>query len=339
MQQAQWSGAGATIRAGALTGIADALAPRGLRAEPFCERRGVDPAVLADAEARLPLDRYVELLEDASRSSRQPGLGLHLGYAQPLSSIGPGAQRIAGAHCFGEAIALLIADLPLHQDGVRIELQLDGRWASVSYSIAHLHGLEYAQDAELSLAKMLAAVRRLGGDPRWAPAQVHFEHPAPADPAAQRRLFDAPVHFAQPRNALVFAREWLQAPLRGPRAAAVAALPAGKPACGAGDLMGELRRRILGALPEGGVTIDAIAAQLGLSERTLQRRLQAVGLSFQQLVERLRYDSACRYLRQGHLPLTEIGYLLGYSEPSAFSRAFRRWSGASPLAYRRRVTA
>ncbi|MFT4047430.1 MAG: helix-turn-helix transcriptional regulator [Solimonas sp.] len=87
--------------------------------------------------------------------------------------------------------------------------------------------------------------------------------------------------------------------------------------------MSELRRRVLGALPQGHPTIDAIAAQLGLS--------------FQQLVEELRHESACRYLRQGHLPLTEIGYLLGYSEPSAFSRAFRCWSGDSPLAYRRRA--
>ncbi|NGY06242.1 helix-turn-helix transcriptional regulator [Solimonas terrae] len=103
------------------------------------------------------------------------------------------------------------------------------------------------------------------------------------------------------------------------------------------DLLGELQRRILEALPEGGATLDAIAARLGFSERTLQRRLQGARLNFQQLVEQLRFEVARRHLQQGELPLTEIGYQLGYSEPSAFSRAFRRWSGASPLAYRRRV--
>ncbi|NKF24254.1 helix-turn-helix transcriptional regulator [Solimonas marina] len=104
-----------------------------------------------------------------------------------------------------------------------------------------------------------------------------------------------------------------------------------------GLLLLELKRRILGALPDGGVTIDVIAAKLGYSERTLQRRLQGVQLNFQQLVEQLRYEVACRYLRHGGMTLTEIGYQLGYSEPSAFSRAFRRWSGVSPLAYRRRA--
>ncbi|HEY9546961.1 MAG TPA: AraC family transcriptional regulator [Solimonas sp.] len=102
------------------------------------------------------------------------------------------------------------------------------------------------------------------------------------------------------------------------------------------NLLAELQRCIRDALPDGGATLDAIAATLGFSERTLQRRLQSVQLNFQQLVERLRFEAACQYLLQGDLPLTEIGYQLGYSEPSAFSRAFRRWSGVSPLAYRRR---
>lgn len=107
--------------------------------------------------------------------------------------------------------------------------------------------------------------------------------------------------------------------------------------CAEPDLLPELQRCILDALPDGRATLDAVAARLGFSERTLQRRLQGAQLNFQQLVERLRFDSACRYLLQGDLPLTEIGYQLGYSEPSAFSRAFRRWAGMSPLAYRRRA--
>lgn len=107
--------------------------------------------------------------------------------------------------------------------------------------------------------------------------------------------------------------------------------------CADADLLVELRQRIFEALPDGGATLDAIAAKLGFSERTLQRRLQEVRLNFQQLVEQLRFDTACRYLKHGELPLTEIGYRLGYSEPSAFSRAFRRWSGVSPLMYRRQA--
>ncbi|WP_051277798.1 AraC-like transcriptional regulator QhpR [Solimonas flava] len=338
--QARWNDAGATIRAGALTGIRAALAPRGLQPEPLCERRGVDPALLDNADARLPVGRYVDLLEDAARVSGNAALGLRLGYTQPLSSIGPGAVRMGRARSFGEAVRILIADLPLHQDGVRIDLEVDGRWASLSYSIRHLHGIEYAQDAELSIGKMLSAARRLGPSADWAPAQVHFEHPAPADPSAQRRLFGAPVHFSQPRNALIFDRALLDAPMRGAEGlgageAAGAVLPCTE---SAPDLVAALKGRILRALPQGGVTIEAIAEQLALSERTLQRRLQEAGLNFQQLVEQLRYETACRYLQQGHLPLTEIGYLLGYSEPSAFSRAFRRWSGASPLAYRRQLS-
>ena len=160
---------------------------------------------------------------------------------------------------------------------------------------------------------------------------MHFAHAAPHDIAPQRGLFGAPVHYAQPRNALIFARELLAMPLDGVgHAMHGASMPSA-------DLLVELKRQVMRQLADGSVAIDAVAARLGLSERTLQRRLHAEGLSFQQLVERLRFDTACRLLCEGRLSLTEIGYRLGYSEPSAFSRAFRRWSGDSPLAYRRRT--
>ncbi|HWY24103.1 MAG TPA: helix-turn-helix transcriptional regulator, partial [Nevskia sp.] len=101
------------------------------------------------------------------------------------------------------------------------------------------------------------------------------------------------------------------------------------------DLLARVRQHILRGLRAGPVSIEAVAASLDLSERTLQRRLGECGATFNELIEGMRFELSQRYLRQDHLSLTEIGYLLGYSELSAFSRAFRRWAGVSPIEFRK----
>lgn len=87
-------------------------------------------------------------------------------------------------------------------------------------------------------------------------------------------------------------------------------------------------------LPAGDVHLDALAARMGLSRRTLQRRLAAEGLTFEGLVERVRRRRATRCLRRTAMPVKELAYRLGFADPSTFSRAFKRWTGASPSDWR-----
>lgn len=96
---------------------------------------------------------------------------------------------------------------------------------------------------------------------------------------------------------------------------------------------GEIRSR----LPEGRAGIEEVAAALDLARWTLQRRLAEQGVSYSALTERVRRDLACLHLRQRHMPVADIGFMLGYSEISAFSRAFSRWTGLSPQAYRQKA--
>jgi AraC-like DNA-binding protein len=97
-------------------------------------------------------------------------------------------------------------------------------------------------------------------------------------------------------------------------------------------------RRALAVLVAGGDTrIERVARDLGTSRRTLQRRLAAAGASYQDLLDETRREAAERYLAESSLSIAELGYLLGYSEPSAFHRAFKRWFGRSPQAFRERL--
>ena len=95
-----------------------------------------------------------------------------------------------------------------------------------------------------------------------------------------------------------------------------------------------LRNQVRVKLPEGYPSLDTIAEELGQSVSAVQRTLAFEGLSYKDLVENTRRDLALLYLKQVHMPLSEIAFLLGYSELSAFSRAFRRWHGVSPRDYR-----
>jgi AraC-like DNA-binding protein len=330
----------ATMRCASLAGLEGLLARRGASLERVCAAVGVDPRKVAEPEHRLPVRRFVALLEEAARASGDDHIGLRLGCSHGPDSFGPLADAILHAPDVAAAIANVSRYFHMHQEGAQLELGVEGRKAVVAYSIRDAGILEYRQDAELSIAKMLNFTRALVGNRAWTPAAVYFEHPEPRDSSEHRRVFGAPVYFSQPRNAMVAPRELLAMKVSGAdfgrlarvRDLAEASCPAASPC---DDLLARVRQHISRGLRAGSVSIEAVAASLDLSERTLQRRLGECGATFNELVETMRFELSQRYLRQDHLSLTEIGYLLGYSELSAFSRAFRRWAGVSPIEFRK----
>ena len=326
-----------TIRCGALSGLDGFLRRSGVQTPALCERAGVDPLALGDPDSRMEVRSYVALLESAARQSHDDSLGLRLGYQQPLTTVGVLSSMYLQACDVGAAIQCGIDHLPLHQEGARLKLSLEGPHAVLSYSVRDPGLLDYRQDAELSVAKMLRFARAIAGTSDWSPVAVYFEHPAPRDTSEHRKLFGAPVYFSQACNGIVFPKELLNHRISGGHSG-VAPAPVDPVAQQAGctqlDLAGELRLHIVQALRQGHISIDDCAAAFGLGTRTLQRRLAAAGVVFEELVESTRFELARHYLKQAHLSLTEIGYLLGYAELSTFSRAFRRWSGRSPRAFR-----
>ncbi len=333
----------ATMRCASLAGLDALLARRGVSLGQVCAGVGVDPALLSRPEHRLPVRQFVALLEEAARVSGDHSIGLRLGASHGPDSFGPLGDAILHAPDVAGAIANVSRYFFVHQEGACLDLRIEGGKVVISYSIRDAEILEYRQDAELSIAKMLNFARIAIGCRGWTPSAVYFEHPEPRDSSEHRRIFGAPVYFSQPYNALVAPREILAARVNGADLGRLTELhklaeaqAAGSPR--ADDLLAGVRQQILRGLRAGGVSIEKVAAALDLSERTLQRRLGESGATFNELVERMRYELSQRYLRQDHLSLTEIGYLLGYSELSAFSRAFRRWAGVSPIEFRK-VTA
>ncbi|MDE0856703.1 MAG: AraC family transcriptional regulator [Nevskia sp.] len=330
----------ATMRCASLAGLDALLARRGASLAQVCATVGVDLALLSQPEGRLPVHRFVALLEESARASGDDAIGLRLGCSHGPDSFGPLGDAVMHAADMAGAIANVSRYFFVHQEGACLELRVEGRNAIITYCIRDAEILDYRQDAELSIAKMMNMARIATGCRNLTPSAVYFEHPEPRDSSEHRRIFGAPVYFSQPYNALVVPREMLSMRVSGADLGRLAQLHSLAQARAAqtppgDDLLAGVRQHILRGLRAGGVSIDKVAAALDLSERTLQRRLGECGATFNELVERMRFELSQRYLRQDHLSLTEIGYLLGYSELSAFSRAFRRWSGVSPIEFRK----
>jgi len=177
----------------------------------------------------------------------------------------------------------------------------------------------------------------------WAPVEVQFEHQAPAQTSEQARVFGAPASFGHGANALVVEPEFCerQIPAADARLYPILRryldriLDELPPEAG---LLASVRRVIGDLMRQGDPKLGQVASKLAIGPRTLQRRLKDHGVDFNGLVDDTRRQFSLRYLQDRKNTLTEVAYLLGYSEVSAFNRAFKRWTGSTPSDYRRKPT-
>jgi AraC-like DNA-binding protein len=196
------------------------------------------------------------------------------------------------------------------------------------------------QSAEFRLAVAMRYVSAAIGRPLPA-IEVEFAHPRPGDPREAAALLGCPVRFGAPRMAVTFEAGALDWPIPTQDDALCALLR------DHGDLLlaqrrdarppfaQEVERRFLERLPYGGATAEELSRQMGLSMRSFQRRLAEEGLTLRELGESLRRDLAMRYLEDPSFTVAQVGCLLGYAGPSAFTAAFRRWTGLAPTEWRR----
>ena len=195
----------------------------------------------------------------------------------------------------------------------------------------------------MRLAAVLAASREITGSD-LTPVEVCLPFPRPRRTRDYARVFRCALRFDQPVTAMVFRGEQLRLPVAAADstlAGYLDDLASGKlRSLAAGDsLPGRVRQAMWSRLSTGTPGLRQIAADLAIGERSLQRRLQGHGTSFAGLLEDLRREVAIELLRDRRLAVYELAFLLGYSEPSAFNRAFRRWTGSSPSRYRAGMTA
>jgi AraC-like DNA-binding protein len=301
---------------------------------------GFDARWLTDADARMPLAVEERLWNLAAALTGDPLFGLHA-----AAAIRPGAfdvldYAVRTAPDLRTALQRLARYNRLVHDLASFEIMADGDAVRIEHRFEGHGARPCRQAVEFTLASLVVVASQIAGEP--VPAQaVEFAHAAPDGIDVYRRVFGVTPRFDTPASCLVLSAAALDRP---PPAAdpalsrivvahAEQLLAAHAPA--PATVAVQVRRQLAGSLASGPATLRRIAQELHLSERSLQRRLEAEGTRFADLVDEVRRDLARRYIADERLTLGEVAYLLGFAEPSPFHRAFKRWTGTTPAAARR----
>jgi AraC-like DNA-binding protein len=331
-----------SVLAAAATGIVPHIERQKGDVDRIFGHAGISPDMAGSPTLQLSLNSYCRLFEQSARLTHNDNFGLWFGNQFEPRDLGLWGYATVSAPTLGAALATLVDLFPLHQQSSSMRLASDpGGLLRLEYRIEAPAIVERRQDAELSLGMFQNVIRECLG-PAWAAEEVHFEHPQPEGWRDHERAFAAPVFFSQPTNALLLRPECLAAPMPARDLRLMAAMRLCLERLSErSDLRASVTDRVRDVvrarLPEGPPALEAISAELRLPASVIQRELHHDGLSYKTLVEMTRRDLAISYIRQRQLPFSEIAFLLGYSELSAFSRAVRRWTGQSPRSLRTRV--
>lgn len=300
---------------------------------------GIDPDSSVDPAQMIPATEYYAFLERAAAAENDPTtLPLRAGAAMRSDDYGAfglawkSAPDLRGSYERAERYARVLTSVSTYA----LEPVDEGAFMHLHRAGERRLGMRLSNEATIA---SIAAISREVSTEAFNPLAVYFKHAAPASIAAHEAYFGCPVHFGSDRDALLVSHETLQTPNQLGDAgistffethleAELSQLEDDTP------LDRQVRTQISQSLSEGVPALSDIARCLGMSGRTLQRRLAEQGCSYQTLVDAARRQLAKRLLRQTDYSLIDVAFLTGFSEQSAFTRAFKRWAGQTPRAFR-----
>lgn len=328
------------ISLSATAGLVELIEAEGADVERILRPLHLDRSRLANRHGFIPTEDFAAILDEAARLTRDDCFGLHFGARFQPKEAGALTYVMLHSPTIGVAIANIARYLHVHNQGAAVTFVRDPPRGFLQHELMGVPPELRRQHAEYSLALGLGTVRLMAGSD-WSPVEVQFEHKAPPETAEHIRVFGAPIRFGCAASAVVIDLDFTerQIPAADPRLypilkAYLDDLPDGLPP--EDGFVAAVRRAVGESMGHGEPTLTAVARALALGARTLQRRLTDAETDFTALVNDTRRRFALRYLDDPKHTLTEIAYLLGYSEASAFTRAFKRWTGSTP-AERRRV--
>jgi AraC-like DNA-binding protein len=327
------------ISIAATVGLLEAIEAGGGDSAAVLDAVGLDEQILSVKDARIPALLFARMLEESARTTGDDSFGLHFAERYNPKNVGPLAYIVLNSPTIGAAFENGARYWRIHNEAARASLVIERDRACLRYSPDEFLSQSWRQHTEYALAVALSAMRLMVGSD-WSPREVYFVHRAGAMTPEHTRIFRAPVLFGCEANAFITERDFLerQVPAADARLCSIlqsyldltlADLPRED------EFLGNVRRAIADAIREGHANLSRVAKRLAMSPRSLQRRIGESGADFMQLLDDTRRRIAIKHLKEDKDSLTEIAFMLGYSDLSAFSRAFKRWTGTAPLDYRR----
>jgi AraC-like DNA-binding protein len=302
-------------------------------------KAGLTPEEACDPAIRLEVPTLIKLLELAAEELQDELLGFHLARSFDLREIGLVYYVIASSEQLADALRNAERYSQIMNEGVRLRFSLQDRVATIALDYVNVDRHAERHQIEFWLVT-LARICRQVTDTGLAPSRLKMRHFRNGTPAEFRAFFGSNVEFGADGDAICFPAplaalpvvgrdEYLNELLRRYAEEALGQRPRARP-----TVRSKVEELLPNLLPHGRAVATEIARRLGLSSRTLSRKLGEEGTSFAEILDQLRAALAKRYLDDGTLPVSEIAWLLGYREVSSLTHAFKRWTGMTPRRFR-----
>jgi AraC-like DNA-binding protein len=299
---------------------------------------GLAATLLDDADARLSLAEYGRVVRAALATSGDPALGLHMGEQANTGSFDVLGHLAEHSSCLREALELSAQYSRIVAEGPRLELREAGDAVTVRLPLLAGESPELRMAAEYATSALLQLARRYAGRDAQ-PRRVFFAYGPPAHRAEYTRVFGGREQFSHAFTGIELERSWLDRAqlthspelsvlLKGRAELLLARIDRDAPATE------RVKRWLVSQDLQTKPTMETIARELGMSARSLRRRLREERATYDALVEAARVIHAKRMLADPRRSVQETAYAMGFATPGAFSRAFKRWTGMSPSTYR-----
>jgi AraC-like DNA-binding protein len=334
----RWQGE-LTVAAGLARGLIDVAMAKGADEKTLLERAAIDPVLLEDQDNRILFPNYIALMRTAKELCNDPALGLHFGELNDLARvsvvglIGSASETLLEAFAQLNRYGRLVIEFDGGPDRFRLEQKDGGLWMVDNRENPD----DFIELTESTWARLICGPRQFGV--MQIAEAVHVTHAAPAYRDEYERIYGCPVTFESSWNAMRVDMRWMTHKISQQPRYVFGILSARaeqllKDLESAKTVRGRVEALILPILHTGRASMETIAGKMALSRQTLFRRLKKEGTTFEKVLDELRHKLALHYLGGKKASVNETAYLVGFSDPAAFSRAFKRWTGQSPRAMR-----
>ncbi|MBH8551208.1 AraC family transcriptional regulator [Nostocaceae cyanobacterium CENA357] len=331
----------ATFSVSIVRDIVQYAATYGVDAKSLCKAAGIEPALMEMPDQQITGAPLRDLWREAVKLTGDENFGLHLGEAFNVAAIGIVGYVLLNCNTFNQVLEKLSRYTHLFSQGVYINFSVfEGQVLCDCEIVDHLKNYlleEPRHPIESTFAALITATKMLTGQQLY-PHAIWFQHSQPNNISEHERIFRTGIRFKASTNRMILDVDCLNWPVLSANPSLLSLFEQHATAM-LNELSQEdthsklvvqaISHHLKGEVP----SLKTIAHSLAISVRNLQRELQTEGTSYQQLLDATRKELALRHLKTTDTPIHDVAFLLGFSEPSAFHRAFKRWTGKTPRAY------
>lgn len=321
--------------------IVEDIRRAGYSVNDLLKQLGLEKVDFADPEIRIPYSAYVGLIERAAVLLARSDYGLKLGASHDVRDNGLIGFIALNSPTLKDALANIERYVGVTNEGTDAVLEVDGQGLALRFREADesLRGLRH--NSERAAAQIVKGAQEITGK-KATPVRVEFMHGQPNANVDYQGVLGCQITFRARWDAVVYSHEALSLPVIGADNRLLQVLESAcrkiiGPTPRKKDIVHLARERLVQQLAKGGASFADVARHLGMSSKTLERRLNHHGASYRELLDGVRSDLARHYLENTDLRLQQIAYLLGYSESAPLARAFKKWTGSTPIQYRDKV--